>query len=153
MLYTTVIPRTPSAGHAFAALEGARYLSLVTYRRSGDPVATPVWFAAHEGILYVHTLGGKVKRIRHTPSVSLAPCTMGGRVTGPTVAGLARVVEDRAEAAAAEVALAAKYGIIRRIYYAAQRLRRTMSRRPVTGADPQVYLAIEPAEMDRRMGS
>ena len=43
-------------------LDRHRYLSLATFRQSGAQVATPVWFAAAGGRLYVFTSGesGKV---------------------------------------------------------------------------------------------
>jgi len=61
-------------------------LSLATFRKSGAEVATPVWFAASDGNLYVFTAGdsGKVKRLRHTararvaPSMRAAPCAVPG---------------------------------------------------------------------------
>jgi len=50
-------------------LDRHRYLSLATFRQSGAQVATPVWFAAAGGRLYVFTSGesGKVKRLRRSP--------------------------------------------------------------------------------------
>jgi PPOX class probable F420-dependent enzyme len=44
---------------------------LVTFRRSGEPVPTPVWFGLHEGRVYVESLAdaGKVKRLRHDQRV------------------------------------------------------------------------------------
>lgn len=59
----------------FAAFAGQRYLSLETFKKSGQGVKTPVWFAAEPSVeldsnnvkLYVYTIGvsGKVKRIRN----------------------------------------------------------------------------------------
>ena len=40
-----------------AELDRHRYASVATYRRNGAEVATPVWFAAHDGRLYVFTAG------------------------------------------------------------------------------------------------
>ncbi len=70
-------------------LQGAKYISLTTYRRTGEGVATPVWFAQEADRLYIETgpKTGKVKRMRRTPRVTLAPCTFGGAVTGPALAG------------------------------------------------------------------
>ena len=95
----------------FDELSGARYVSLVTYRRSGEAVATPVWFVVRGGQGYVYTGegAGKLKRIRLDPRVQVAPCSLRGRVKGPYRAGTARVLDD-AEAAQARDAFAAKYG-------------------------------------------
>ncbi|WP_212754192.1 pyridoxamine 5'-phosphate oxidase family protein [Nakamurella aerolata] len=38
-------PSEPSAPDAAAVLAKARYVSLTTFRRTGEPVATPVWIA------------------------------------------------------------------------------------------------------------
>ena len=42
---------------ALSELDQHRYISLSTFRRSGAEVATPVWFAASGGKLYVFTAG------------------------------------------------------------------------------------------------
>jgi PPOX class probable F420-dependent enzyme len=134
---------TPSGG-AFGALQKAQYISLTTFRRNGEGVTTPVWFALRDGVLYIHTLGGKVKRIRHTPRVTVAPCTLNGRIIGPTIAARARIVTDAVEAARAKAALNAKYGLVRRLYYLAGRLRGLLRRKPVQ--ENNVYVAIAPAD-------
>jgi uncharacterized protein len=75
--------------------EGQKYLSLETFRRTGEGVRTPLWFAATpDGMLYVYTLvqSGKVKRIRRSPEVRVAPCDMRGRVTGAWFDATARLV-------------------------------------------------------------
>ena len=80
----------------FDYLRREKYIDLVTYRRSGVPVHTPVWFAEKEGLLYVMTRSdsGKAKRIRNNPSVEVAPSTIRGKRTGAGVAGVARVFDD-----------------------------------------------------------
>jgi len=57
-------------------------------------VPTPVWFGEDAGKLYVMTLSkaGKTKRIRNNPQVTLAPCTIRGKVTGPEVPASARLL-------------------------------------------------------------
>jgi len=89
-----------------------RYISLETFRRSGDGVRTPVWFAVADGTLYVFTndASGKVKRLRHTGRVRVAPCDVRGRVHGEWRAGRARFVDDPTERRNGYVALARKYG-------------------------------------------
>ena len=82
--------------HPFERLEGHSYINLTTFRKSGEPVSTPIWFALHEGRLHATTEpdSGKMKRIRNNPNVLLAPCNAWGREKGPRVEGLARSVED-----------------------------------------------------------
>jgi PPOX class probable F420-dependent enzyme len=86
----------------FAAFAGQKYLNLETFKKSGDGVKTPVWFAAepsarldsNDAKLYVYTIGvsGKVKRIRNNPRVRIAPCTMRGEVRGEWVDTRAEIV-------------------------------------------------------------
>ncbi len=90
------------------------YVSLETYKKSGQGVRTPVWFCIHQGRMYVsapaHT--GKVKRIRNNPRVRVAACNSWGKVKGPWVEGRARFA-DAAETQAAERLLKRKYHVQR----------------------------------------
>ncbi len=101
---TTVI----SAGAAF----GGRYISLTTYRRDGTPVATPVWFVQQGTRLLVVTDGtsGKVKRLRHNPTVRVAMCTASGRLRSRLVAGTAEVLPE-SDTNDAERLIARKYRV------------------------------------------
>ncbi len=65
------------------AITDETYVLLTTFRRNGDAVATPVWIVAlpdGTGGLTTEDSSGKVKRIRHNPSVTLQPCGMRGKV-------------------------------------------------------------------------
>jgi len=134
---------------AFAPLVGAKYMSLTTFRRTGVGVATPVWFAERDGVIYVETMAGagKIKRLRHTPRVLLAPCTATGKVNGPAIAAQARIITDASEAAIAEAALARKYGFARRAYHGMGHLARVIQHQPPMAS---VYLAVEPADQNGR---
>ena len=90
-----------------------RYLSLITFRRNGSEVATPVWFAEMGGLFYVFSEGDayKVKRLRRNPAVRGAPCRVFGTVTGEWIPGRGRIVtDDTALVSRAERAFDAKYG-------------------------------------------
>jgi PPOX class probable F420-dependent enzyme len=93
-------------------LDHHRYISLATFRRSGDTVKTPVWFAKHGGRIYVFTAAGsgKVKRLRNDERIRAAPCGPRGRLRGKWIEGWARRIEDPAIERAAYAALLAKYG-------------------------------------------
>ena len=95
-----------------AELDRHRYMSLATFRRNGAEVATPVWFAAVAGRLYVVSGGdtGKVKRIRNSPRARVAPCDARGSVRGAWQDATARVITDAALIERAQSALRAKYG-------------------------------------------
>jgi uncharacterized protein len=71
-----------------------KYVSLTTFRKSGVGVATPVWFGELDGKLYVMTRSdmGKSKRVRNNSRVTVAPCTIRGRITGPEFTATARIL-------------------------------------------------------------
>jgi uncharacterized protein len=83
----------------FARFERHKYLSLESFRKSGQGVRTPVWFAGDPATgvpqkLYVYSEAdsGKAKRIPNNPRVRIAPCDMRGRVRGDWVEARAEVV-------------------------------------------------------------
>ena len=85
-----------------AAIRGQKYISLATFRKNGAKIATPVWFGEDTDKLYVMTRSdmGKTKRVRSNPQVTVAPCTIRGKVTGPEVAALARILPTEEHARA-----------------------------------------------------
>jgi PPOX class probable F420-dependent enzyme len=97
---------------ASAEFEKAGYISLITFRKTGAEVATPVWFAAMDDKLCVFTASesGKVKRLRNSSRARVASCTMRGKVTGPYRDATARLVSDTQLIGRMEQALLAKYG-------------------------------------------
>jgi PPOX class probable F420-dependent enzyme len=75
-------------------IRGESYISLGTFRKSGAKVATPVWFGEDGDKLYVMTRSdmGKIKRIRNNARVTVAASSMRGKVTGPEVNAVARIL-------------------------------------------------------------
>jgi uncharacterized protein len=112
---------TPASGGRpddhFSGLRDRSYLLLTTFRRTGVPVATPVWFAEEGGRLYVTTAtaSGKVKRLRHTSKARVAPCAPWGTARGPSVDAVARLLPPE-EHAKAHAALRRKYGWQMRLF-------------------------------------
>ena len=104
------------ASPSLAQFEGEKYLSLETFKKSGQGVPTPVWFVLANGAFYAYTEAGswKVKRIRNNPRVRIAPCDMRGNVTGEWVDAAARPL-DAANAKRADDLLNRKYGLMKRI--------------------------------------
>lgn len=77
-------------------LDNYKFIRLTTFRQNGQAVSTPVTFALYNGRLVVVTgaRSGKVKRLRHTPRVELAPCDSRGTVLGSAVRGQARILSS-----------------------------------------------------------
>lgn len=126
----------------FAALRSHQYANLTTFRKNGDAVPTPVWFAVAGDRVYVQTGAGsgKVKRVHATSRLTLAPSDQRGAPRGAGGAGIARVL-DGAEAIVAERALQQKYGLRRRLFFLAARLASRLRRRPGLAS---TYLEIRP---------
>jgi uncharacterized protein len=101
-----------------------KYLNMETYRKTGKPVATPVWFAEENGTLYIYSLAnaGKVKRIRNNPQVRIVPCDVRGKPNGEWVEVKARILDERG-AALGHKLLNQKYGWIKKIGDAFSQLR------------------------------
>jgi len=101
-----------SANMGTHTLANADYLSLETFRKTGVGVATPVWFAEEDGVIYIFSAGdaGKVKRLRNSPRARIAPCTVTGRVTGDWVDAEGKLLGGDREIAGALGALRGKYG-------------------------------------------
>jgi PPOX class probable F420-dependent enzyme len=90
--------RADPAMESVDALTRARFIDLVTYRRTGVPVGTPVWFVPDGDRLLVRVAhdAGKLKRLRHTPAVEVAPSDSRGRRLGPAIRGRAQILEAEA---------------------------------------------------------
>ena len=92
------------------------YFNLESFRKNGQAVRTPLWFAEDNGVFYFYTVAHsfKVKRLTNNPRVLIAPCDMRGNVKGEWVEATARRLEG-AEAKRADDLLNAKYGWQKRL--------------------------------------
>ncbi|MDW4915412.1 PPOX class F420-dependent oxidoreductase [Streptomyces californicus] len=90
----------------------SEYVSLTTHRKNGTPVATPVWAAADDGVLYVWTRSDswKVKRLRGNAEVVVTVCDVRGRIAegAPSARGTARLLDEDGTRAVRKL-LARKY--------------------------------------------
>jgi PPOX class probable F420-dependent enzyme len=116
--------RHPAAGEVtapqaegFDHLRGHKHCLVVSFRRSGEAMPTPVWFGLADGMVHFRSEKrvGKVKRIRANPRVLVAPCDNRGKPLGPAAEGRARILPPDAEPAA-EAAIQANFGIGRKLY-------------------------------------
>src|SRR3954453_16504131 len=127
----------PGTARDFSGLAGHKYALLVTFRRDGTPVPTPVWFALlDQGHFVVSTeeRTAKVRRIRRDPRARVFPSDPRGKPLGPGIEGTARVLAAGEECERAGGALDRHYGRTRRIY------ERLMA--PEAGT---VYIEVSPA--------
>ena len=121
----------------FAGFEDKQYAVLVTFRKDGTPVPTPVWFAlTPDGIFVTCTdrRTAKVRRIRRNSRVRVFPSDPRGKPLGPVVDGVARLVDGGEDARRGEDALDRKYGRTRRIY-----------ERVMTRSEDMLYVEVVPA--------
>src|SRR5450631_3175978 len=96
----------------FIELGDKAFVSLTTFRKNGERIASPVWVARDGDALIVLTPeeSGKVKRLRNNGQVEIRPCNRAGKVAdgsepvlgiteivtdGPSIARLTRVIEKK----------------------------------------------------------
>lgn len=93
-----------------------KYINLETYKKSGEPVRTPVWFMVDNDLVYVVTSTdtGKAKRLRNNPSVRIVPSGYNGEPKGEWIDGKARFAEG-SEAERAIQLRKKKYGLQARL--------------------------------------
>jgi PPOX class probable F420-dependent enzyme len=97
-----------------SAISGQKYISLVTFRKTGAAIYTPVWFGESGGKLFVMSRSdsGKYKRLRNNARIRVAPCTVRGKITGPEFEGAGLILPPEAWPQARKT-LAKKYWLMR----------------------------------------
>jgi uncharacterized protein len=115
--WTTESAESLASDQGFESLRGHKYCLLTTFRKSGEPVPTPVWFGLADGNVYLESeaVVGKVKRIRSNPRVQIAPCTLRGKPLGTPIEARARILGPD-ESERAERAIADHYGLFRKLF-------------------------------------
>jgi PPOX class probable F420-dependent enzyme len=135
---------------ALMALGDQQFVSLTTFRKTGERVSTPVWIARTGDALVVTTPvgSGKVKRLRRDPRVELQPCSRRGRIeeTDLPVAGTAQILTDDDGRRRSTKAIRDKYRIEYRIVMGIERI---ISRRN----HERVVLRITPPDPNERLHS
>ncbi len=106
------------SGGEMMRFSGRKYLNLEPFRKNGEAVRTPVWFAQEDGAIYARTFSkpGKVKRLEREPRVRVVPSDACGTPEGHWVDPKARIVEaSSAEAKRANRLLNRKYRLTKRL--------------------------------------
>jgi len=100
---------------ALEALAARKAVLIETRKRDGTWVGAPVSIVVDEGRAFFRSYdaSGKAKRLRNFPEVRVAPSTMRGKATGPSLPGTARLV-DGGDAERARALLAKKYPVLHR---------------------------------------
>jgi PPOX class probable F420-dependent enzyme len=115
-----------STDSAFTALGDEQFLSLTTFRKSGERVSTAVWIGRDGNALIVTTpeATGKVKRLRNSPRVEVRPCNRMGLVKDgiEPVAGVAEVLTDEGSRERLTGIIRRKYGLKYRVVMGIERL-------------------------------
>ncbi|ORV42389.1 PPOX class F420-dependent oxidoreductase [Mycobacterium conspicuum] len=116
----------------FADLAKAQYILLTTFTKDGRPKPTPIWAALDKErgdrlLVITQADSWKVKRIRNTPRVTMATCTMGGRATSDAVEGTAALL-DKSQTGAVYDAIGERYGIVGKVFNFFSKLRGGMEK-------------------------
>lgn len=75
------------------SLKTGNYINLLTYKKNGEPVSTPVWFIFEDKKIFIRTSdkSGKLKRIKNNNNVKFALCDIRGKIKGEWHNGLAKL--------------------------------------------------------------
>ena len=111
-----------SDSNSAQVLKSAKYVSLITFRKSGEPVRSPVWFVQFGenlnsyGVI-TETNVGKVKRIRANSRIEVQACDIKGKVeaNAERFSGTAKLVVGD-EAVAVRKAIAKRYGLTYKLF-------------------------------------
>jgi PPOX class probable F420-dependent enzyme len=108
----------------FADVAKSEYILLTTFTKDGRPKPTAIW-AAPSGaglIAITQEKSWKVKRIRNTARVTIAPCDRGGKPKGEAVEAVATILDKSANGATYD-ALGKRYGLLGKTFNVFSKLR------------------------------
>jgi PPOX class probable F420-dependent enzyme len=95
-----------------------QYLNLETFRKNGQSVKTPVWFAQDGETLRIWTQAdsGKAKRIRRDGNVRIVPSTASGEPVSEWVKATATVIDETEEIKKTVHLFRKKYGFMFNVF-------------------------------------
>ncbi len=99
------------------ALADEKYVSVATFRRSGEAVTTATWIVALDGSrfgFWTSSASGKAKRMRNNPSVTVQPSDGRGRAKpgSAVVKATAEIFTSGPDFDAIQSKVRAKYGVM-----------------------------------------
>nr|WP_090273961.1 PPOX class F420-dependent oxidoreductase [Mycolicibacterium komanii]CRL66837.1 PPOX class F420-dependent protein, family [Mycolicibacterium komanii] len=113
----------------FADVAKSEYILLTTFTKDGRAKPTPIW-AVPDGdrlIAITQEQSWKVKRIRNTPRVTIAPCDMRGNPKGEAVEAVASIL-DKSVNGATYAAIGKRYGLLGKTFNVFSKLRGGMEK-------------------------
>ena len=124
-----------------------KYVSVATFRKTGVAVATATWIVPLDGGrvgVLTSSASGKAKRLRNTPSVTLQPSDVRGRVKASTtpVTGTVELVTSGPDFETITSRVKAKYGLMVPISRLMDRLRH-LGKGPFPYADTGVVITLQ----------
>jgi PPOX class probable F420-dependent enzyme len=131
--------QTPQ-GKDFTGFDKTRQILLVTFKRSGEAMLSPINHGVADGKIYVRTDGstGKVKRINNNPRVVVVPSSLRGKPKGQAVAGVARILPE-SEHAHADKVIAGNWSLPMKLF------ERSLDKGSAAFDIPTTYIEIAPA--------
>ena len=108
----------------FAEVAKSEYILLTTFTKDGRPKPTAIWAAPDSDRLLVITQekSWKVRRIRNTPRVTIAPCDRAGKPKGEAVEAVATILDKSANGATYD-AIGKRYGLLGKTFGVFSKLR------------------------------
>jgi uncharacterized protein len=99
-----------------STLKDSKTILLTTYKRDGTPVDTPVSIAfdGDRAFFRSYDRAWKTKRLRRNPNVKVAPATVKGTSTGPTIEARAVLLEGE-QVRVASRALARRHRLLQAV--------------------------------------
>jgi hypothetical protein len=112
-----------------------KYLTIETFRKNGQGVKTPVWFAQDGDTLHVWTSAdsGKAKRIRRDGSARIAPSDAGGNPLGKWIPAQAQADDSPEAIQTVKKLMIKKYGLSFRIFDLLNRKHKAMDLKITVG--------------------
>jgi PPOX class probable F420-dependent enzyme len=122
----------------FAEVAKSEYILLTTFTKDGRPKPTAIWAVPKgDGLIAItQEKSWKVKRIRNTARVTIAPCDRGGKPKGEAVDAVASILDKSANGATYD-ALGRRYGLLGKTFNVFSKLR--------GGMKNNVTIEIKPA--------
>lgn len=127
------------------ALFPGRYLSVMSFKRDGTGVATPVWFVSDGRRLFalsdLHS--AKVRRMRRNPGVLVAPCVVDGKLRSEPVPAHVEVLTATPELERVQKLLIERYKISYRLVMLIYRLGRSLRGQPSVADGAALAITVE----------